>query len=1368
MLALSPMTDRKLFRALPSGSGFLIWMGFLSLILWARLETPWALAAAAVFACASAVKARGSRRHVISALLLAAGIAVGLYTDVVDRRLTEDWQSYWDGRRDEVGVELERVMSELVARGDSSVARVAKAAATAGERAILQDSLQTVVGESGMAGAAVYGLDGRLVAWAGGHRGRVPEGVLAGASHYSYFGTPLFSYLYFTAEIPGELGVAVVASLMRSDLPEAFASGLGDFVSRFREETGEGIRIARSDRVVGPGVFDFGWEDEPLLSFTVQEPDPLTRRSDRRGKGIHIVIALAALVWLLESFGGPKRDLPYSVAALFAAVALLPLERLLTTPALVDPGFFRLFGPLPLPLGRVLLLCVAAVPLAVLVAPRWKRMGSWLAPPVVALSFPLVLHFMGQSASPELLGTTDARWIVFQAAITLILTLIAGVALACRVPGSTRSTPSLVFLGIAVAAILSVGVAVGVRVGPHVSLPLSALWMLPAVLMVRGLDGSRHLSYVRWFCAFWLAGSAALPFSWSMRTEARLEIAETQMARLGVTPEPYPDSLLERFALQANSLEQTGAGDVELMYQAWVTSGLAAQGSPIFLTLWSVDNVPLQELRLGVKGDRSPVVHAALPDLRASGTREYRSPGETDVHHLFGVPLGGGRFLTGVIPPRRTIDVPTGLGPLFASVEEGGDEEFLTLVGTPDGAVPAEGSPVVWARNDEGWRGRGLARFPDGPYSVFYTLSIPNMQVMLARATLVLVIDLAAFAVLWLLGVGILGLRFPGPVDWRGLYYSFRARVTWTLFGFFILSSALFGALAYRTLAGASERTATALAERVVDQIGAAYLEEGGSMESLARRVDADLLEYRDGELVGGSVDELIELGLYEGWVDPRIYDDLETRQSLRASKVENLGGWQYVMAHRRLPDGDIVASPVPLRAGAAALRRRDVADLLGFAIVLGPVLSLGLALLVGQALTRPIQTLQVASERVGSGNLAVHLPEDRVDEFGSVFAAFNRMVLRLDNARRELLRTTRRTEAIVEEVATGVIAVDTGGRITVANPRAELLLETSLEAGSAIPGTGPHAAELAAWVAEFCGEGGAVESDADFQWGERRIRARARRIAHEGHLGGVVVNLEDVTDELRSERILAWGEMANQVAHEVKNPLTPMKLSVQHLRRAWSDRKSDFGRILERNVGAILTEIDRLASIARSFARLASPGAAEQGPLVSVELAGVLREVVDLYRGGGESAIRIESDLSDALPLVLCRPDELKEVLLNLLENARAAMPGGGVVRIGAREPDSSDSMVLVTVEDEGTGIPGELLPRIFEPRFSTRSTGSGLGLPIAKRLVDSWGGVMEVESVVDQGTRVSVRLRIGRTRFRTKLPAGDDLGDRDAGRVE
>ena len=135
------------------------------------------------------------------------------------------------------------------------------------------------------------------------------------------------------------------------------------------------------------------------------------------------------------------------------------------------------------------------------------------------------------------------------------------------------------------------------------------------------------------------------------------------------------------------------------------------------------------------------------------------------------------------------------------------------------------------------------------------------------------------------------------------------------------------------------------------------------------------------------------------------------------------------------------------------ALRQRDVADLLGFAVVMGAVLSTLLALLVGRALARPIQTLRVASERVGAGNMAVRLPGGRRDEFGAVFDAFNRMVDRLSNARRELLRSSRRTRAIVEEVATGVVALDARGDVRLVNPRAEQLI------GAAVPLKAPLSA---------------------------------------------------------------------------------------------------------------------------------------------------------------------------------------------------------------------------------------------------------------------------------------------------------------------
>lgn len=1321
------------------------WTGFFCLLAWTRVDSPWILVLASLCVASSAARGVRGRRHATAIVLLGIGVVVGFHADAAIRRISTDWESYWEEQRaavaERVGVEFDA----LAAEGGEAVARISAAAHEGSVSPGLQDSLRAILRETEMAAVAVFGQDGRLVAWEGSHHGRFPEEVVTGASRYAYSGTPLFSYLYFTAGVSGDQGTAVAASLMRSDLPVPFASGLDDFASRFADQSRERIRIERSDRASGPGVLDLGWPDETLLSVTIVSPDPSERRSEVRTLWVRGVVVPTALAWLLLSFSAARGRIAYAVGGLGAAAFLLPLDSFLATPEFSTLAALRLDGPLPLALGRILLICAAAAPVVILAVPRSSpRAGGWILPLAVAVSFPMVLSWLGDFAPLEGLGSTELRWIVLQLAATLILTLVAGTALLFRNTGNSSAGSGLAAAGMAVAAGLGIAVAAGVRIAPHVSPGLVLLWALPAALIGRGVETGSRVSYARWFCAFWLAATAVLPLSWSMRTEARMAIAEEQLGELGIPPEPEVHALLDLFADRADSLHRAGASAVEMMYHSWVSSGLSAQGSPIFLTLWSAEGSSRQEMRLGVKGDLPPVVGELLPEVRVAGRREYHLLGEVDVHHLIAVPLSDGQVVTATIPPRRAIAGPPGLGPLFAAVEEGGDQEFLTLVRSPE-ENPENSGRVEWSRNAEGWMGESSALYPDGRYSVSYTISIPNPSVMFARATLVLVLDLVVISLLWLLSVCILGFRFSVPINRRDLFTSFRARVTWTLFGFFILSNVVFGTLAYRALAGASERTAAALAERVVAQIGEAYREEGGSMESLARRVGANVLEYRRGELAGGSVGELIELGLYESWVDPEIYAALETGRQRGASKVANLGDWQYVLAYRRLPDGNIVASPIPLKAGAAALRRRDVADLLGVAIVLGPILSLALALIVGRALARPIQTLQVASERVGRGNLAVHLAEDRLDEFGAVFAAFNRMVLRLGEARSELLRTTRRTQAIVEEVATGVIAVDKEGRVTVANPEAESLLGTPLETGAPIPRGGNRGAELVGWL-ESCRESGASESDANFRWADRRIRARARRIVRESHAGGVVVSLEDATDELRGERILAWGEMAKQVAHEVKNPLTPIKLSVQHLRRAWNDRRSDFGKILERNVATVLGEIDRLASIASSFSRLASPAAENaenKRPIESVDAAMVVREVLDLYEGGAHASIRLTGGAADGLPPVACRHDELKQVLLNLVENSRAAMPGGGVVRILVAEPRDGSGDVVITVADEGTGIPPDLVPRIFEPRFSTRSRGAGLGLAIVKRLVDSWDGTVDAESRVGRGTTVSIRLR-------------------------
>ena len=706
-----------------------------------------------------------------------------------------------------------------------------------------------------------------------------------------------------------------------------------------------------------------------------------------------------------------------------------------------------------------------------------------------------------------------------------------------------------------------------------------------------------------------------------------------------------------------------------------------------------------------------------------------------DANYIAQVPLQDDQVLTAVVPLPRDLRGPSPFGPLFGRLGFAGDNP-LTLVPLLEGdEVPERG--LHWRLSSSGWEARLALSYPDGIFDAHYALELPQRLVLTARATLLIVADALLVLALWALGQWVLLGRRPFFQDWRRPLASFRARVTVALFGFFALSTAILGTLAVRTLSGATVRTAAALAERVAEDAASFYYVADRRMSLLADRVGADLLEYRAGELRGGSVDELVELGLHEGWIPFEINERLESREELVATRLTSIGRWEYLMAYRRLPDGDIVATPVPLQAGATALREQEVGEIVGFVVVLGAIFSLGLALLVGRTLTRPIQTLQIASETVGAGNLAVQLPSERLDEFGAVFNAFNRMVLRLHRARRALERTTKRTQAIVEEAATGVIALDADGTVTLVNPMAQRLLGGGVEVGDVLPASSEPGVELRRWV-ESCFEEDFKEGTTEIEFGDRRIRVRGRPISREGP-GGAVLSLEDITDELRTERILAWGEMARQVAHEVKNPLTPIKLSVQHIRRAWRDQREEFDPILNRNVAAILKEIDHLSSIASSFSRFGAPEAAGAA-LEPVDVLEVAEEVLTLYRSGeAQDANRFRCTVSAETPRVQARAAELKEVLLNLLENARAAIEGGGSVVV---EADWGPREVEVRVTDDGVGIPEDVLARIFEPHFSTRSTGTGLGLAIVERLVDSWGGSVTTESARGEGTVVRMRL--------------------------
>lgn len=1327
------------------------WAALTALAVWVRQPGLLPLAVSAALALwGLATVGRRQRGTGAGLVITLTGVLLALIAQGQDRRLDGDWDRYWQDRSSQVESELRQRLDSQVEAVERLLDRVA--AEVTEDKLPAPGRLGAWRRDGHVSAVMVYSSEGRLQRWHGRHLGRVPDAVRLGQVPYAYVGLPLASYLH-ASRVLDDGSVIAAAFLLRADALVARDDDPA-FSARFFEATGERLRIAPPEGPHDPAV---RWiqNGSTGVRMAVTAPDPVVRRAELRRRAGAAVALSVLLGWLLLAGAAVRSQGAAPAAGVVALVLAVALPF----------GGGSVAGATST--GRWMVVAVGIWMAASVAVSSWRRVptpgwGGALAAGLMMAGLAGLQALLPDPASLEIGASGIVRYLL----VVLTVALPLQVTLRVTRPG-TIGPGALVLGGAIVLGLVGFGVAGAMRAHP---LPL--LWLALSAGVVPGLmRGSDAPGQSPGGVRPWLvnalkvglvASLVAAPWAWGTHVEGQRIEAERRIEQLRNDDEASSRAALAALAEVARDLDRAGTPAAELMYRAWRGGGMPDAGQPAWLTLWSGPS-EAQDLQFGTRRTSRP--RAAEPGAESrlaverSEVRIWR-PNDAEVLWAAAIPLGGERVLTVALPATLPAGERALFGSMMAPERARGDPAFELVPLLPDEPTPGP-EEVQWLRVDGGWQGEFVFEQRSQQYHGHYLVAVPGYGVLLAQA--VLLVSLGVAVVLLLGGVGgwlsgQLGRRGRGR--WLAPP-SFRVRVTLALFGFFALSNLIFGSVAYQTIDDTAQRATEVLARQVVREVADRYEAEAGRIGSLARSVAADLLEYRDGALREASVDELVDLGLYEGWLPWSVYETLSSRETLQATGTSTIGGWGHVVAYRRLPDGDIVAAPVPLQAGAAALRSSEVAALLTAAILMGAVLSLLLALLVGRALSRPIQRLREASERVGQGQFGPHPLPVAQDEFRTVFDAFNRMVERLDTARDELLRTTRRTEAIVQDAATGVVALSPDGVVTLANERARALLGLPLtvgerlgvpdEAASAAPGDAiivhedeVAGAEFSTWMRRLLKRERA-EASTELHRRGRRLRVRARRITQEAAEAGAVAIVEDVTDELRSERILAWGEMARQVAHEVKNPLTPIKLAVQHLRRAWHDGHEDFGDILDTNADAMLQEIDRLAGIASAFSRFGAPEADERGPLAAIRLHQVVDEVLALYSAGSGSVSFVSSVPLD-IPAVLARASELKEVLVNLLENARAAVPHGGRVEISAvldsRGAGTSD--VTLTVTDDGGGIPEELLPRIFEPHFSTRSTGTGLGLAIVHRLVESWGGTTAVRSRVGVGTTVSVHLRL------------------------
>jgi two-component system nitrogen regulation sensor histidine kinase NtrY len=346
-----------------------------------------------------------------------------------------------------------------------------------------------------------------------------------------------------------------------------------------------------------------------------------------------------------------------------------------------------------------------------------------------------------------------------------------------------------------------------------------------------------------------------------------------------------------------------------------------------------------------------------------------------------------------------------------------------------------------------------------------------------------------------------------------------------------------------------------------------------------------------------------------------------------------------------------------------------------------------------------------------------------------------------------EIDRRRRYMEAMLDNIGTGVVSINRRGRITILSKAAGELLHIRPEWALGRPFNevfeSQHLEPVRLLLSAMREEGKEsvseqVEALIDGQLLTLRASLTLLRRADGRHLGAVVV-FDDMTALIRAQRVAAWREVAQGIAHEIKNPLTPIQLSTQRMRRKFEQGAADFPEVFEIGTDTIIHQVQGLMELVNEFSRFAR---LPEPKLRPCGLNGLIDEVVNLYRSR-ESQVSLRTEIAAELPLVMADPEQLQRVLINLMENAFEATEGAGEVMMQA-SVDLKRSQLVIEVADQGKGIPEENKRHVFSPYFSTKLRGSGLGLAICHRIVADHNGNITMRDNQPRGSIFRVHLPI------------------------
>ncbi len=491
-----------------------------------------------------------------------------------------------------------------------------------------------------------------------------------------------------------------------------------------------------------------------------------------------------------------------------------------------------------------------------------------------------------------------------------------------------------------------------------------------------------------------------------------------------------------------------------------------------------------------------------------------------------------------------------------------------------------------------------------------------------------------------------------------------------------------------------------------------------------------------------------------------------------------------------------VVALPVPqglsqttakIRAGVTEYRqllrsRRTIRTTFVLMLLLITVFvffsSIWVALFLSKQITRPVEALADAMDEIAAGKYERRVAANATGEMADLVRSFNHMAADLETSR-QLAQTAqaqlttanavveerrRELETIVETIPSGVVTLDAAGMVLQSNRAFAALmgLKTGVPlAGKSIESLLPaDCAEDLAGVIRRGNRMGSASTEVESHARDRIVHlaiTSARLELGKGKSGSVLV-VEDTTDLLRAQRQLAWKEVAQQVAHEIKNPLTPIALSAERIGRHLDRGQPDSPNVIRKCSEVILGCVGTLRTLVDQFSALAQFPVPQPRPC---DVNPIVEEALALF-GGRLEGITVQRDLETGLPAVLVDPEAIRRALANLIDNAAEAMQGSLLRVLGVRTALSEDGAAIeVVVSDTGPGLTDEIRERLFLPFYSTKHRGTGLGLSIAAKIVQEHGGSISAESNTPKGARFLLRLPLMET---AAQPATAGMGSETA----